>query len=112
MELASSDSRRLGSVNLYWSTRREFDRDDVAFAHVFARHAAVAIAGAVDEANLNVALDGRKRIGQAQGILMERYGLDETRAFEVLRRYSQNHNLKLRHVAESVVATLSLPPDR
>lgn len=112
VELATSDARRIGSVNLYWSVPRTFDRDDVAFAHVFARHAAIAIAGAIDEANLNLALDGRKRIGQAQGILMERYGLDEARAFEVLRRYSQNHNRKLRHVADDLVATRALPPDR
>ena len=62
-------------------------------------------------AGLNVALDGRKLIGQAQGILMERHGLEEARAFEVLRRYSQDHNLKLRQVAEYLVATRRLPAD-
>jgi hypothetical protein len=40
---------------------------------------------------------------------MERYGLDEPRAFEVLRRYSQDHNLKLRLVAEHLIATRQLP---
>ena len=63
----------------------------------------------LNEEGLNLALDTRKVIGQAQGILMERYNLDEPRAFEVLRRYSQDHNLKLRHVAEHAVTRRQLP---
>jgi AmiR/NasT family two-component response regulator len=76
---------------------------------IFARHAALALSGAMNEAELNVALDSRKLVGQAQGILMERYGLDEARAFAVLRRYSQDHNLKLRRVAEYLVSHRRLP---
>ena len=38
-----------------------------------------------------------------------RYDLDEARAFEVLRRYSQDHNVKLRTVAEYLVSTRTLP---
>lgn len=112
VELAEAEGKRIGAVNLFWNQPRAFDRDDIAFAHVFARHAALAMVASMDEANLNLALDGRKRIGQAQGILMERFGLDEARAFEVLRRYSQDHNLKLRHVAERLVTTRSLPGGR
>ncbi|WP_370617882.1 GAF and ANTAR domain-containing protein [Mumia qirimensis] len=101
--------RRIGVVSLYSKEARYFDEDDAALAHLFARHAAIAIARSEQEANLNLALDARKLIGQAQGILMERFGLDESRAFEVLRRYSQHHNLKLRTVAEQLVATRRLP---
>ena len=50
-----------------------------------------------------------RRIGQAQGILMERHGLDGDRAFEVLRRYSQDHNIKLRDVATHLSETRQLP---
>ncbi|MFD1827105.1 MULTISPECIES: GAF and ANTAR domain-containing protein [Mumia] len=102
-------SRRIGVVTLYSEDTRFFDDDDVAFAHIFARHAAIALFRAEREENLEIALDARKLIGQAQGILMERYGLDEPRAFEVLRRYSQQHNLKLRAVARMLVETRTLP---
>jgi GAF domain-containing protein len=109
-ELAGSrPHRRLGSINVYWPGRRTFTDDEIAFVNIFARHAALALARSLDEAGLNTALDSRKRIGQAQGILMERYGLDEARAFEVLRRYSQDHNVKLRQVAEDLVTTRKLP---
>ncbi|MGH1565368.1 ANTAR domain-containing protein [Mumia sp. DW29H23] len=102
--------RRIGVVSLYSRAPRSFDEDDAALAHLFARHAAVALARADREAHLQLALDSRKLIGQAQGILMERFGLDEARAFEVLKRYSQHHNLRLRTLAELLVQTRTLPP--
>ena len=108
-ELTANQDRRIGSINLYWTRPRRFTADDMAFANIFARHAALALSTSFKLAGLNVALDGRKLIGQAQGILMERHGLDEARAFEVLKRYSQDHNIKLRHVAEHLIATRRLP---
>ena len=109
VELTSVEDRRIGAINLYWTQRRDFTADDIAFANIFARHAALALAQSMNEAGLNTALDTRKLIGQAQGILMERYHLDEARAFEVLRRYSQDHNVKLKEVAEHLIATRRLP---
>jgi GAF domain-containing protein len=109
VDFTTSDGRPAGSINLYWRQPRRFQPDDVAFANIFARHAAVALSSSLEIAGLNVALDGRKLIGQAQGILMERYGLDDSRAFELLRRYSQDHNVKLRQVAEYLVDTRKLP---
>jgi GAF domain-containing protein len=108
-ELTTVEDDRIGSINVYWTQAHAVSADDVAFVNIFARHAALALSWALNEAHLNVALDSRKLIGQAQGILMERYGLDEARAFEVLRRYSQAHNLKLRNVAECLVSTRKLP---
>jgi len=109
VEFTTREDRRAGSINLYWRRPRCFQADDVAFAYIFARHAAVALEHSLEIHGLNVALDGRKLIGQAQGILIERHGLDEKRAFEVLRRYSQDHNLKLRQLAEYLVSTRGLP---
>lgn len=105
----ASSTRRIGALNLFSKRPREFSDEDVAFAHIFGRHAALAIRAAEKDANMVVALDGRKLIGQAQGILMERYGLDDARAFEILKRYSQTHNVKLRQVAAKLVATRRLP---
>jgi AmiR/NasT family two-component response regulator len=48
------------------------------------------------------ALGTRHMIGEAMGILMGSHDLPEERAFDVLRRYSQEHNVKLREVARMI----------
>jgi len=102
-------TRRYGSLNLYANHVDAFDDDDVAVATIFVRHAAVALANAHNEEGLQVAIDARKLIGQAQGMLMERFALDTDSAFAVLLRYSQDRNLKLRTVAEQLVEERELP---
>jgi GAF domain-containing protein len=104
-ELTSLDAQRIGSINFFWTWRREFTDDDVAFADLFARYAALALAQSMAADTLNTTLDSRELIGQAQGILMERHDLDENLAFEVLRRYCQDHNVSLRTAAEHLTAT-------
>lgn len=104
-----TSKRTIGSLNLYDSRPRHFSVGDLQVAHVLARHAALAMSRVQESDHLWQAIDARKLIGQAQGILMERFDLDDERAFEVLRRYSQNSNVKLRDVAQMVVDTRSLP---
>lgn len=99
----------VGTLNLYDHRESYFDVDDQAVAHVLARHAAIALARTRRLDDLWQAIDARKRIGQAQGILMERYGLNEDQAFQVLVRYSQDQNIKLRDVAEDLVRRRVLP---
>ena len=99
----------LGSLNLYSMRPREFDATDVETARIIAAHASVVLAYARVEQNLWQAIDSRNVIGQAQGILMERYQITQSTAFAVLKRYSQNHNLKLAVVAEELVSTGALP---
>jgi len=108
--LYTSD-RTIGTLNLYDSRPHHFTESDLEVAHVLARHAAISLWNAQNSQNLLRAVDSRKLIGQAQGILMERFDLDEDAAFAVLRRYSQNHNLKLHTVAETVVKTRRLPEE-
>ncbi|MCD9154247.1 GAF and ANTAR domain-containing protein [Aeromicrobium duanguangcaii] len=107
--LLETRERRYGSLNLYANRRNAFDGNDLATAMIFARHASVALANAHQEAGLLTAIDARKVIGQAQGILMERFDIEADRAFDVLRRYSQNHNQKLHSVANWVVENRKLP---
>ena len=52
---------------------------------------------------------GRTVIGQATGILMERFDLPPDRAFSVLSRMSQQQNVKLRELAEQIVTTRTVP---
>ena len=107
----NTPSARIGALNLFGSEPHKFTRADAEVAHLLAGHAAVALATTKTESHLWHAIDARKLIGQAQGILMERFDLDDDKAFAVLRRYSQHHNIKLRTVAEQLVRTRRLPED-
>jgi GAF domain-containing protein len=99
----------LGVLELFHPVPDAFGADEDAVAHILARHASVAVATARQEASLWQAVDARKLIGQAQGILMERFDLDADQAFAVLRRYSQDYNVKLRDVADGLISTRNLP---
>ena len=48
---------------------------------------------------LKAALGTRSVIGKALGIIIEREGVNETEAFEILKGMSQHSNVKLRDVA-------------
>jgi GAF domain-containing protein len=99
----------LGSLNLYSLRPREYGYADVEAAKVIGAHASVVLAYARNEQNLWQAIDTRNLIGQAQGMLMQKYGLTADKAFSVLRRYSQQHNLKLAAIAEQITSTGALP---
>lgn len=53
-------------------------------------------------ANLEIAVEHRTVIGQAVGILQERFGMDSERAFAVLARLSQERNIKLYTLATTL----------
>jgi len=55
-------------------------------------------------AHLLVALDHRTVIGQATGVIMERYGLDASTAFQALVRVSSDRQRKVHEIAKELVA--------
>jgi len=105
----STSHSTLGSLSMYARKPRDFDRSEVADLQTFAKHASLALAEAREERGLREAIEARHHIGQAQGILMERFGIDADRAFAILRRYSRDTNIKLRTVAERVIETRRMP---
>jgi AmiR/NasT family two-component response regulator len=54
---------------------------------------------------LRSAVASRDRIGQAKGIIMERYDLDDVGAFDMMRRLSQETNTTLVEIARRVIGT-------
>jgi GAF domain-containing protein len=93
----------IGGLNLYSTGSEEIDPDAESLADLFAAHAAIALGHAEQREQLNQALHTRKVIGQALGIVMERYQLHEDRAFNFLVRASSHGNVKLRDVAAELV---------
>jgi GAF domain-containing protein len=97
------DDDTIGGLNLYSTSSETVPDDAVLVAELFASHAAIALGRSRKESQLTEAIASRQVIGQAVGILMERYRIDEHRAFQFLIRASQTSNVKLRRVAEELV---------
>jgi GAF domain-containing protein len=97
------DSGTLGGINFYSTKTDEVSTDAQALAQMFATHSSIALGHAHERQTLHEGLQTRKLIGQAIGILMERYEMDEDRAFAFLVRASSHTNMKLRAIAQQTV---------
>jgi hypothetical protein len=98
-----------GALNIYSHSRRGLDEASQSAALLLATHASLALAytHAVETAelqatNLRRAIDSRDVIGQAKGILMNRRGMSADDAFDLLRSTSQDLNVKLVELAETL----------
>jgi hypothetical protein len=108
-ETISEEHAPLGALNMYSGEIGWFGPGIVEVARIYAVHCANAVAQARQIGGLQRAVESRHQIGVAQGILMQRYGLDVDTAFDVLQRYSTTTNTKLRDVASRVVEHGGLP---
>lgn len=98
----------LGALNLLSTRTDAFDGHASSVGALFAAHAALAMASArqhEETEQLEQALDGSRVIGLALGILMEQSSVDRNKAFAILSGASQRRNVKLRDLAETVVAS-------
>jgi len=97
-------------VRLVWYATRPATLSRYAdVAEAFAHYAGLALEAVTERDNLNRAVAARHRIGLAQGILMARRQLTADQAFTLLQRRSQNSNVKLRTIAQTVIQTGHLP---
>ena len=102
------NKRSIGSLNLY--SRQVGALADVhTLSQLFSNQAAVALAYSIEVQTLREAIQTRTRIGQAIGIVMERYKIPEQQAFAFLTRLSQNRNVKLRHIADEIIQANNQP---
>jgi hypothetical protein len=98
-----------GALNVYSQQVGAFAGVE-ALTKLFAHQSATALQYANEVQDLRQAMVSRQTIGQAIGILMERYGLTQERAFAFLSRLSSNSNTKLRVVADQLVSNRDLGP--
>lgn len=96
--------RSLGVLNLY-STGTGFDDFAVGLGGVLAAHCSSVLQSAMTNEGMHAALRSRDVIGQAKGILMERHRLTPDEAYDLLRRTSNERNVKVRDLAEDVART-------
>jgi len=107
--LLYSGGRSMGALSLYCKDGCRFDADDVAVGQALAGQLSVVMAAERQIDQLGLGLHNRTVIGQAQGILMERFGMTANQAFDYLRRTSSTSNRKLAVVAADIAETRRLP---
>jgi GAF domain-containing protein len=100
---------RMGALNLFGAKSGVFTVEREAVGAMLATHAAIALIADDVRLQFQSALASRDIIGQAKGMLMERFNVDAVRAFELLTRLSQNSNTRIAEIAEEIVARGSEP---
>ncbi|MBV9320941.1 MAG: GAF and ANTAR domain-containing protein [Mycobacterium sp.] len=101
--------RTAGALNVFSFRPNAFDGEQEAIGSVLAAHAAAALVSSRHGEQLQSALTTRDLIGQAKGVIMERYDVDAVRAFDMLRELSQSMNTRLADIAQRVVDTRGDP---
>lgn len=104
-----TDRDSLGALNMYSSVKDAFTSHDREEALALAAHVSIALSAVRESDSLHEGLDSRSVIGQAMGIVMERYGLTSAVAFALLTRLSSSGEVKLRDLAQEVVTSRKLP---
>jgi GAF domain-containing protein len=106
VKLFLDEDGTLGGLNIYSTRDDSISEEAIEIARLYATHAAIALGHAKMSDQLHAALRSSRTIGQAIGIIMERYQLDADRAFGFLTRASSTSNTKLRVVAQEVVESV------
>jgi transcriptional regulator with GAF, ATPase, and Fis domain len=98
-----ADHHNMGSLNFYAEQAYAFDEESAEMGLILATHAAVAWNMVRRDEQFRSALASRDIIGQAKGMIMERFKIDALQAFELLKRLSQSSNTPLAVVAGQLV---------
>lgn len=108
----------IGTLNMFGTQAGRLEPSDVKIAQAVAGMVTIGLLrrralhhGEVLIEQLRHALTSRVPIEQAKGALARAHGVGADQAFEMLRRYSRNHNLKLVDVARAVVTDAASVPD-
>lgn len=99
------DGHDFGALNLHSTEVEAFGSESRSIGALFAAHAATAFAGSREAQQLRTALTSRDLIGQAKGMLMERYGITADAAFRLMAQLSQESNTKLVEIAGQIVSS-------
>ena len=106
----------VGALNVYAAEPHRWDAADIAAIQAYTRVVAWLLRTAVQAhvkgkaaTQLQHALDHRSLLEQAKGIIMERRGVDQQKAFDLLRAQARSTRQRLDDVARQVVGGAHLP---
>ena len=98
-----ADQRTMGALTFYADQPHAFDDGAVELGLMMATHIALAWNLVRRDEQFRSALASRDLIGQAKGMIMERFAIDASEAFELLKRLSQTSNQPLAVIARQLV---------
>lgn len=100
-----ADELLMGALNIFAEATHVFDEKALETARIFAVLGSLAWSNVVRKQQFESALSSRDVIGQAKGILMERYSIDDRAAFAMLVKMSQESHVRLSEVGRRVAET-------
>lgn len=105
--------RVIGVLNSYTSKEHRFTKDELKVLQIVANQAAIAIENTklFDKAvEMEEALQTRKAVERAKGILMKQYSVTEEEGFKIMQRKSMNTRTSIREIAEAVILANEIKP--
>jgi signal transduction protein with GAF and PtsI domain len=103
--------RAIGVINSYTQREHKFSKEEIDIIQTVANQAAVAIENTrLDQEILAAkeALEGRKIIEKAKGILMKELGISEDDAYKKIHKKSMDMRKSMREIAEAIILTSDL----
>lgn len=102
----------MGALNFHADRPHAFNQDSIDIGMIYATHTALAWRMLRRDEQFRSALASRDIIGQAKGMIMERFAIDAVQAFELIKRLSQSSNTKIIDVAARLVQPENRNRDR
>lgn len=98
--------RTIGVINCYTSEEHIFTEEEIGILQAIAGQAAIAIENTrlmEDFVKMKEALETRKLVERAKGILMKELGISEDRAYNMIHKKSMDTCKPMRSIAESII---------
>lgn len=96
----------IGVINSYTSKPHQFTDEEVKILQAVANQAAVAIENTKllnKTVAMEEALDTRKSVERAKGILMRQYGISEGEAFRLMQKQSMDARRSMKEIAQAII---------
>jgi AmiR/NasT family two-component response regulator len=109
------DDRKVGALNLFSDEPHGLTDASIDQAALLAAFTSIALMAADRQeqaTTLRAGLESNREIGKAIGLMMAFHKISDDEAFELLRRSSQEMNLKISEIAREVVGHHNTRPGR
>ena len=99
-------NRVIGVLNCYTSEKHDFSTEEIQLLAGVANQAAIAIENthlSTEKKTAVEALETRKRVERAKGILMKRHPMNEAEAYRMIQKQSMEKRHSLKDIAEAII---------